>query len=300
MKSSHTGKLCSWCSGPCCFGHAVLVALCLHRWLFLHHRNTPCPAACSTAITGGPNPVWDLPTLGPLSVTNRDFPWYIFPLKCSLCGAFRCSSLERCHLDSLLWKQDLTVLVTSASVLLVCQDKVACFVPAGSASPMDWFHQTYPCPHLRWAVAQTLRELLHGNTISKWSLLPLDSSKQPLKLLESFQLEAEELIQTLIYSSGASSWFSCILPAFNCIPPSSAHNTSMGEGERKLKYKAAWKIWNGRRRRCSLPLALPLLWERVTGSRAAVRHATDLQPQPLFFPVNLMSQGKRETMLRSR
>lgn len=150
VKSSRTGKLCSWCSVPCCFGYAVLLTLHLHWWLFLHCQKHPVPwhsqNYCGTSSGVGPPH-----TAGPLPVTNRDFPWYIFPPKSSLCGAFRCSNFEHYHSDSLLWKQDLTVLLTSASVLLIHEDKVASFMPTGSPS-----HQTYPCLDLRWAVPQIL------------------------------------------------------------------------------------------------------------------------------------------------
>lgn len=80
----------------------------------------------------------------------------LFPPRSTSCGTFRCSDLEHTHLVFLLWKQDLTELLTSASVLLI-PDKVKVVETrwpslcpwanstkhSHASSSGEWFHKAY-------------------------------------------------------------------------------------------------------------------------------------------------------------
>lgn len=148
------------------FSHAVLVVLTAPCAL----PETPCPLCFQNCPKISPH--FETPP------SNRLALLFSFPKNTSR-GAFRCSDLEHYHLVFLLWKQDLTGIQIPASVLLTPVDEMCpranSTKHSHACSSAELFHKA--CKHFRSLCT----------SISEWSLLPLDSGKQLLKLLENFQ-----------------------------------------------------------------------------------------------------------------
>lgn len=258
VQSSPRRKLCIWGSVPCCLSHAALMVL-----------TAPC------ALPAPPWPSclpWGLPTLWLLPVTETCPA--AFPPRSSSCGAFRCSDLEHYHVVFLLWKQDhLTGILTS--VLFIPEDKWPSLCPRANSTKHS--HACDSC-ELFYKACKHFKSFC--TSISEWSLLPLDSSKQLLKLLENFQLVAGINSDTNLFLGGSFPGLAAFYQHLTAFHPTLLTIPMWEKGREKWSTKQPEGSGMAEE---MIQITTGSLPARGEGNRAEVSQATDLQPQMSFF-----------------